>query len=91
MRAFFVVLVCGCLLGAEAPEGLKPGASLAQVAQAQQAWARHLGQRAKRRVQILHGVEVELALVPPGEFLMGSPEAENKENGSELPHEVTLG
>ena len=91
MRAFFVVLVCGCLLGAEAPEGLKPGASLAQVAQAQQAWARHLGQRARRRVQILHGVEVELALVPPGAFLMGSPEAENKENGSELPHEVTLG
>ena len=90
MRALLWMVVCGCLLGADAPEGLKPGMPAAEVKKAQEAWARHLGQPANKRVQVLHGVELELSLVPPGEMMMGSPEAENKDNGAELPHEVAL-
>ena len=90
MRALLWMVVCGCLLGADAPEGLKPGMPAAEVKKAQEAWARHLGQPANKRVQVLHGVELELSLVPPGEMVMGSPEAENKDNGAELPHEVAL-
>jgi formylglycine-generating enzyme required for sulfatase activity/lysophospholipase L1-like esterase len=90
MRTVLWLGLCGCLLGADTPEGLKSGMPGAEVKKAQQEWARHLGQPVTKRVQVLHGVEMELSLVPPGELVMGSPEAENKDNGAELPHEVAL-
>lgn len=68
MRALLWMVVFGCLLGADAPEGLKPGMPAAEVKKAQEAWARHLGQPANKRVQVLHGVELELSLVPPGKW-----------------------
>ena len=52
----------------------------------QKAWAKHLGVRVKAR----NSIGMELMLIPPGEFLMGSPAFEDGRGDDETQHKVTL-
>jgi formylglycine-generating enzyme required for sulfatase activity/tRNA A-37 threonylcarbamoyl transferase component Bud32 len=66
------------------------GLSTAEVQEAQAAWAKYLGRPVEEEVEIAPGVKMAFVLVPPGKFLMGSPESEKERNPDEVPHEVTL-
>jgi formylglycine-generating enzyme required for sulfatase activity/serine/threonine protein kinase len=69
------------------------GASADTVRQAQQAWAKYLGRDVEQNVEIADGVTMTFVLVPPGEFLMGSPPDEKGKNGrygNETLHVVTF-
>ncbi len=75
------------------PRSVKPGTRAAapklavapfdsQEARAhQEAWASHLGQP----VEITNSIGMKLRLIPPGEFMMGSPESEAKRVSYEGP------
>jgi formylglycine-generating enzyme required for sulfatase activity len=65
------------------------GFSKDDVRKAQQAWAKHLGRSVKETVRI-GDVPVTFVLIPPGKFLMGSPEGEADRFKNEAQHEVTL-
>jgi formylglycine-generating enzyme required for sulfatase activity len=52
----------------------------------QEAWAKHLG----IPVFTTNKIGMKLALVPPGEFIMGSPRREPERGGDETPHKVRL-
>jgi len=52
----------------------------------QKAWADHLG----TPVQITNSIGMKLNLVPPGEFLMGSPESEAEYRENETLHRVKI-
>jgi len=53
----------------------------------QAAWARHLGQP----VEVTSSIGMKLRLIPPGEFLMGSPESEREHSSGEGPqHRVRI-
>jgi formylglycine-generating enzyme required for sulfatase activity len=56
---------------------------------AQAAWAKHLGRSVEETVRV-NGVPVTFVLIPPGRFLMGSPEDEANRHKGEVRHEVTL-
>ena len=43
---------------------------------AQAAWAKYLGRQVEEEDEIAPGVRMKFVLVPPGKFLMGSPEGE---------------
>jgi formylglycine-generating enzyme required for sulfatase activity len=60
----------------------------AQQARAhQEAWAEHLGQP----LQITNSIGMKLVLIPPGEFMMGSPEGEKDRQEREGPqHRVRI-
>jgi formylglycine-generating enzyme required for sulfatase activity len=66
------------------------GVSAADVRQAQQAWAKHLGRKVEETVEIADGVTMTFVLVPPARFRMGSPEDEKGDDKVETLHEVTL-
>ena len=57
-----------------------------QAEEQQKAWAKHLGVRVKAR----NSIGMELMLIPPGEFLMGSPAFEDGRGDDETQHKVTL-
>jgi formylglycine-generating enzyme required for sulfatase activity len=48
----------------------------ADVRQAQEAWAKHLGRKVEETVEVAGGVTMTFVLVPPGKFRMGSPPEE---------------
>jgi len=48
----------------------------AQAKQHQKAWADYLGLPVEREIELPGGVKMTMVLIPPGEFLMGSSEAE---------------
>jgi formylglycine-generating enzyme len=52
----------------------------------QEAWAKHLG----TPILTTNKVGMKLALVPPGEFVMGSPGTEPERGKDETPHKVRL-
>jgi formylglycine-generating enzyme required for sulfatase activity len=52
----------------------------------QKAWADHLG----TPVQITNAIGMKLNLIPPGEFVMGSPESEADFNDDETEHLVRI-
>jgi formylglycine-generating enzyme required for sulfatase activity len=68
----------------------KDGVSAADVRRAQQAWAKYLGRKVEETIEVGGGVKMTFVLVPPGKFLMGSPEDEKERHQDETLHEVTL-
>jgi formylglycine-generating enzyme required for sulfatase activity len=52
----------------------------------QQAWAKYLGQPSVTN----NSLGMRLVLIPPGEFVMGSPPAEEGRNANEVQHRVKL-
>ena len=79
--------------GTEAPDETRSQPPLAvapfdapQAAQHQRAWAEYLGV-AK---EITNSIGVKLVLIPPGEFLMGSPENEENRSPDEQQHQVRI-
>jgi formylglycine-generating enzyme required for sulfatase activity len=65
------------------------GASRGEVLMAQRAWAKHLGRPVEETVRV-DGVPFRFVLIPPGQFLMGSPADEANRHKDEVRHEVTL-
>ena len=89
--------LCVCLLAASVPvqaqknDDIPPEPTVApfdakQAEEHQKAWAKQLGVRVKAR----NSIGMELMLIPPGEFLMGSPAFEEGRQGDEAQHKVTL-
>jgi formylglycine-generating enzyme required for sulfatase activity len=89
--------LCVCLLAAAVPvqaqkkDDPPPEPTVApfdakQAEEHQKAWAKHLGVRVKLR----NSIGMELMLIPPGEFLMGSPAFEDGRGDDETQHKVTL-
>ncbi len=89
--------LCVCLLTAAVPvQAQKKGDAPPEPAVApfdakkaeehQNAWAKHLGVRVKLR----NSIGMDLMLIPPGEFLMGSPAFEEGRRDDETQHKVTL-
>ena len=56
------------------------------AARHQQAWAKHL----KVDVEIRNSIGMKLRLIPPGEFMMGSPELEKERSVNEHQHKVRI-
>jgi formylglycine-generating enzyme required for sulfatase activity len=71
----------------EAKGTLQP---LVRAKQAQEAWAKYLGRAVEEEHEIAPGVKMQFVLVPPGKFVMGSPEGEKGRDTDEVQHEVTL-
>src|SRR3954447_9260794 len=81
--AVFVALAA--LAPAAAPPAEAPfGADRAR--EHQRRWAEHLG----RPVVETNSVGMQLALIPPGKFQMGSPRDEEGREANELRHEVEI-
>jgi len=57
-----------------------------QAKRHQKAWADHLGVD----VEITNSIGMRLALIPPGEFMMGSPESEEHRSDDEHQHRVRI-
>jgi formylglycine-generating enzyme required for sulfatase activity len=62
----------------------------AEAGAAQLAWARHLNVPVERFIDLGQGVRLELILIPPGKFMMGSPPTEVDRRLDETQHAVTL-
>ena len=85
----WIALVLLCLAGpeAEADPPLAVSAFDSDQAKAlQKAWADHLG----TPVQITNLLGMKLNLIPPGEFVMGSPKSEPARWGDETQHRVQI-
>lgn len=52
----------------------------------QEQWSKYL----RRPVHLTNAVQMELVLIPPGEFTMGSPENEPERTDEEVPHAVQI-
>ena len=83
----WVALVLLCLVGcgADPPQAVAPFDS-DQAKALQKAWADHLG----TPVQITNSLGMKFNLIPPGEFVMGSPESEPDRQGNETQHLVKI-
>ena len=85
----WVALVLLCIAGREAEADPPLAVALFDSDQAkalQKAWADHLG----TPVQITNSIGMKLNLIPPGEFVMGSPESEPGRWDSEIQHLVRI-
>jgi len=70
---------------ASPPLALAPFAA-AQAKVHQAAWSRHLGQP----VEVSKSIGMKLILIPPGEFMMGSPDSETNRGRNETSHRVRI-
>jgi formylglycine-generating enzyme required for sulfatase activity len=76
----------------EKPTGLSGLTAPDRVKELQKAWAAYLGVGVEQKVDLGKGVTLELVLIPPGKFSMGSPEGEQGRLPIEGPqHTATLG
>jgi hypothetical protein len=66
------------------------GAEAAQVQKAQQDWADYLGVPVAQALDLGGNVKLEMLLIPPGKFMMGSPDVEDQREDTEVLHEVEL-
>ena len=66
------------------------GISAADAKEAQRRWARYLGRKVEEDDEIAPGVKMRFTLVPPGKYLMGSPEGEVDRREDEMQHSVTI-
>jgi len=57
-----------------------------QAEECQKAWADGLG----LDVEVANSIDMRLVLIPPGEFLMGSPETEENRSDNEYQHRVRI-
>src|SRR5580700_4239560 len=100
-REWLVVLCLLSLAGSSAiadpPKPLKAPFTKEQAKAAQEAWAKYLGKKVEEEIDIGGGLKMVFELIPPGTFMMGSPEDELKLEGddkaidNEVPrHEVTI-
>lgn len=64
--------------------------SAAEIQQMQMDAAKKWGVPERRALDLGDGVTMELVLIPPGTFVMGSPPGERVVSGRETEHEVTL-
>jgi formylglycine-generating enzyme required for sulfatase activity len=89
LRYLWVALVLFCFAGREAeadpPLAVAPFDS-DQAKALQKAWADHLG----IPVEITNSIGMKLSLIPPGEFMMGSPKSELGRDDDETQHLVTI-
>jgi formylglycine-generating enzyme required for sulfatase activity len=87
---FAVVLACsGC--GSSRAEDFRKGPPLWDGRQTVAQYAKRAGLKATETMDLGDGVKLELALIPAGKFLMGSPENEEGRSRNEGPqHEVTI-
>ncbi len=79
------------LVVADEPAGPPPPPAIApfdaeQAKAHQEAWAKHLG----TAVEISNSLGMKMRLIPPGEFLMGSPPSEKGRAEDELQHRVLI-
>lgn len=85
----WVALVLLCIAGREAEADPPLAVALFDSDQAkalQKAWADHLG----TPVQITNSIGMKLNLIPPGEFVMGSPKSEPGRWDDETQHRVKI-
>ncbi|MCX6878445.1 MAG: SUMF1/EgtB/PvdO family nonheme iron enzyme [Verrucomicrobia bacterium] len=75
-----------CLAAGAAPPLATAPFDAAQARAHQQAWSQHLAQP----VEVTNWLGMKFALIPPGEFMMGSPETEVKRSPEETQHRVRL-
>ncbi|MGD0089135.1 MAG: formylglycine-generating enzyme family protein [Planctomycetota bacterium] len=82
-------IIAGCALGAEPkkqPDVLKDAPPPAEVV----AYAQQHGLKPTISLDLDKGLTLQLALIPAGKFMMGSPETEEGRAKNETPHEVTI-
>ena len=68
----------------------KDGVSAREIRNSQVAWAAYLRRPVEEEDEITGGVKMAFVLIPPGKFLMGSPETESGRCRGETLHEVTI-
>jgi formylglycine-generating enzyme required for sulfatase activity len=83
------------LLLADPPSGKNPPLARApfdsqKAKDLQQAWASHLARKTEVAVDLGGGVRMQFILIPPGTYMMGSPENEEGRVNDEAPHAVTI-
>jgi formylglycine-generating enzyme required for sulfatase activity len=80
------------LLAAQALPGAEPAKSypLWDGKETVAEYAKRAGLEPTKTQDLRNGVKLELALIPAGKFLMGSPETEKDRTKSETQHEVTI-
>jgi formylglycine-generating enzyme required for sulfatase activity len=66
------------------------GISAEEVQRAQAAWAKYLERQVEETIDLGGGVTMTFGLIPPGKFLMGSPQDEKDRTEDETLYEVTL-
>ena len=95
MKRHLIVIVClltwfcsthvADLAGADLPYAVSPFTKR-QAEQHQQAWADYL----KTNITIKNSISMKLRLIPPGEFMMGSPESEAGRDDDETQDQVRI-
>ena len=91
LLAVMLVGIVGCGGEDNAPEATGPSLAIAPFAatkarQHQQSWADHLGVP----IESTNSIGMKFMVIPPGEFMMGSPETEARRVDDESQHRVTI-
>jgi len=91
LLAVMLVGIVGCGGEDNAPEATGPSLAIApfdatKARQHQQSWADHLGVP----IESTNSIGMKFMVIPPGEFMMGSPETESRRVDDETQHRVTI-
>jgi formylglycine-generating enzyme required for sulfatase activity len=77
-------------LTGQEPARLTAPFSQKDAKEAQTAWAKYLGREVEEEIDLGGGVILELVLIPPGTFTMGSPDGEKEHSADEVAHTVAI-